>query len=302
MLMGSDGTNFIWKELNVTQDPRRWHGGAMRSTPQPRWRWASSVSRGNASRMGHVQQLRRAFTDIENFLEDQKQKKSDAEDEKKAAGGADKKDETPKKTDEEEPDRRKQAMIDLLQGKLKAYVYCQEPQDVLHAFEFQEKYKFPMVLVVGPRCTKAADAIAKKGFPVVLDSALVYDEVDEDTGRSERISVTPPFYKAGVKLSFQTDASTIGPRYLWYQAATAVKQGMPREDALRAITQWPAEILGVADEVGTLEKGKDANLLLLTGDPLDSRTWVDTVVLDGKVVYERSKDEKLKKLTVAPSK
>ncbi|MBI1851985.1 MAG: amidohydrolase family protein, partial [Planctomycetes bacterium] len=79
-------------------------------------------------------------------------------------------------------------------------------------------------------------------------------------------------------------------------------QGMPREDALRAITLWPAEILGVADEVGTLEKGKDANLLLLTGDPLDSRTWVDTVVLDGKVVYERSKDEKLKKLTVAPAK
>src|SRR5262249_15584980 len=155
-------------------------------------------------------------------------------------------------------------MSDLLAGKLKAFVYCQEPQDVLHAFEFQETYHFPMTLVVGPRCTKAAAAIAKKGFPVVLDPALVYDETDEDTGRVERVPVVPAFYQAGIKLAFQTDDSTFGPRYLWYQAATAVKQGMPAADALRAITQWPAEILGVADRVGTLEKGKDANVLLLS--------------------------------------
>ncbi len=260
----------------------------------------SMSPRGNSSRMGHVQQLRRAFTEIEDLLKEREEKKADKEEaDKETKDDAAKK---PSEPDDEEADKRRQAMIDLVQGRLKAYVHCEEPQDVLHAFEFQEKYKFPMALVVGPRCYKAADLIAKKGFPAILDANLLAEEPNEETGRIERTPVTPPFVRAGVKFAFQNEPSNFGPRYLWFQAATAIKQGMSRESALQAITRWPAEILGISDRVGTLEAGKDANVLLLTGDPLDARTWVDIVVLDGKVVYERAKDEKLKKLTLFPSK
>jgi len=104
------------------------------------------------------------------------------------------------------------------------------------------------------------------------------------------------FMQAHVRLAFQTEPSAYGSRYLWFQAATAVKYGMPRAEALRAITLNPAQIIGLGDRVGSIEKGKDANLLLLTGDPLDVRTWVDTVLIEGEVVYERSKDERLQKL------
>ena len=75
-----------------------------------------------------------------------------------------------------------------------------------------------------------------------------------------------------------------------------MRQGVPREEALRAITLHAARFLGIADRVGSLEKGKDANLLLLTGDPLSSATWVDRVILEGEVVYERKDDRKLKRL------
>jgi imidazolonepropionase-like amidohydrolase len=104
------------------------------------------------------------------------------------------------------------------------------------------------------------------------------------------------FAKAGVKFSFQTEMSSTGSGYLWYQAAAAVRHGLPRADAIKAVTRAPAEILGIEARVGTIEKGKDANLLVLTGDPLDARTWVDQVLVEGKVVYERSKDAKLKRI------
>jgi imidazolonepropionase-like amidohydrolase len=71
---------------------------------------------------------------------------------------------------------------------------------------------------------------------------------------------------------------------------------MSRSDAIRAVTRTPAEILGIEGRVGTIEKGKDANLVVLTGDPLDARTWVDQVLVEGKAVYERSKDAKLKRI------
>jgi imidazolonepropionase-like amidohydrolase len=76
----------------------------------------------------------------------------------------------------------------------------------------------------------------------------------------------------------------------------AVRNGLTRAEALRAITLAPAEILGLGTRLGSIEKGKDGNLVVLTGDPLDSQSWVETVLIDGKVVYERSKDEKLKRI------
>ena len=72
--------------------------------------------------------------------------------------------------------------------------------------------------------------------------------------------------------------------------------GVPRSAALRAITLTPAELIGVEDRVGSLQVGKDANLLLLTGDPLASSTWVDRVFIEGKMVYERKNDTRLQKL------
>ena len=71
---------------------------------------------------------------------------------------------------------------------------------------------------------------------------------------------------------------------------------MPKEDALKALTVVPAEILGVDSFVGSLEKGKDGDVIILTGDPLKNGTWVDTTIVNGEVVYERGKDEKLEML------
>jgi imidazolonepropionase-like amidohydrolase len=191
---------------------------------------------------------------------------------------------------------KREVMAKFLQGKLAAFVYCPTASDVLRAIELSKKYKFRMKLVLGRDTWKAADDIAKEKLEVILPADMIFWETDEEK-HEEVLRVMPAiFSKAGVKFSFQTDMSSSGSGYLWYQAAAAVRHGLPRADAIRAATRTPAEILGIDARVGSIEKGKDANLVVLTGDPLDARTWVDQVLVEGKVVYERSKDAKLKKI------
>jgi imidazolonepropionase-like amidohydrolase len=93
-------------------------------------------------------------------------------------------------------------------------------------------------------------------------------------------------HDAGVKIAIQTDAVGSSIQFLPVCAGLAVKHGLPRLEALKAITINPAEILGVADRVGSLEKGKDADIRILSGDPLDLQTKVETVIIDGEIVYK----------------
>jgi imidazolonepropionase-like amidohydrolase len=224
--------------------------------------------RPGVSRMAHLAALRKEFNDAADLLKDKKG----------------------------EPDPRREPMSKLLKGLLPAYVYCPTASDVHRAIDLAETYKFKAKLVLGRDGWKAAGEIAKKGYEVILDPELEYWETDEERHDEVRRFGGEALAKAGVKFAFQTDAMPYGTSYLWFQAATAVKNGLSRAEAIRAVTLAPAEILGLGTRIGSVEKGKDANLVVLTGDPLDAQAWVDTVLIEGKVVYERAKDEKLKRV------
>jgi imidazolonepropionase-like amidohydrolase len=190
-----------------------------------------------------------------------------------------------------------------------ALIYCELAMDVPQALKLITEYKLKAVLVLGQDCHKAAKQIAAAKVPVILDPNLVYWETDPRTGEEKQVSLPKIYREAGVPVTFQVTGvaagtlfrapslpPTVGTNYLWYQAATAVKHGMPADEALNAITLRSAQSLGVAANVGSLEKGKDADLAILTGDPLKLDTWVDKTIIAGKVVYERDNDRKLKAL------
>ena len=240
----------------------------------------------NTSRMGHMQRFRRYMDELKDYQEEYDRRKKEAEKEKKPF--------------DEQIDPRKQPMIDLLDGKLTAYIYCGVAADVPKALEIIETHKLKAVLVLSPDCYKAASLIARKKLPVVLDPELIVWKTNEEQNAEEMKVVPIIFHEAGVKFAFQTDTSRYGRRYLWYQAATAVKYGMSRTEALKSITLYPAQFIGIDDRFGSIETGKEANLIFLTGDPLDAQTWVDKVMLAGEVVYEKSKDQRLKKLLEGP--
>ncbi len=203
----------------------------------------------------------------------------------------------------EAEDARRQALLDLLDGRLPAVVYAPLAMDVRNAFSLVDERKIRAKFVLGADAWRAADLLRARQDAAGADSVLfALDPVlevldrDEDTDEETVREVAGILHRAGVRFALTSDESPWPSRYLWYQAATAVRQGVPREDALKAVTLYPARFLGAEDRVGSLEKGKDANLLLLTGDPLSASTWVDRVVLEGEVVYDRKDDRKLKRL------
>jgi len=230
------------------------------------------------TRMGTMAQLFKTFDDIKDYMKEIEEKKTEG------------------KEEEVKIDPKKEAMIRLMEGKLTAFTYCSTPTDVLNAIKLKEKYGINMVLVLGVSCYRVADVIAEKKLMAVLPPEFITWETDPNL-ETDVIKVLPVILsKAGVKFSFQSDPSSISRRYLWYEAAEAVKYGMNRDEALKSITLYPAQTLGLDSRMGSIERGKDADLLILKGDPLDIQTWVDKVFIEGKEVYDRKKDKKLSRI------
>jgi imidazolonepropionase-like amidohydrolase len=245
------------------------------------------------SRMAQIQKMRRALKDIKEYMADYERRKKEFEQEK-AAGATD------KEKFEEKIDEKKQPVVDLLKGKATAYFYVPSTAELYEAVRLINEYKIKVVLVLGARCHKAAKylkGIKSLEAPIILDATMEYFEKDPDTEEEEKYCPAASFSKAGVTYAISLSNSNRGmSRYPWWQMATAIRNGVDADEALKSLTIVPAKILGLDDQVGTLEVGKRANLQVLTGDPLQAETWVERVLLDGEVVYDRSKDARLQYL------
>lgn len=278
------------------------------------------------NRMGQIAAIRKALDDArEQVAEDTKSESKPAAEEK-----AKEKTDTSATEQQQPPPRRRNqqagrgqrgpgeapdsalvtdALARLLRGEMLAFIYCELAMDVPQAIKLINDYKLKGVLVLGQDCHKAMAQIAASKLPVVLDPNLVYWETDPRTGEEKQINLPKLYREAGVPVTFQVTGfaagnlfrspnlpPTLGTNYLWYQAATAQKYGTPADEALTAITLRPAQFIGVGSALGSIEPGKDADLVILTGDPLKLDTWVHSTIIGGKVVYERDQDRKLKAL------
>jgi imidazolonepropionase-like amidohydrolase len=200
-----------------------------------------------------------------------------------------------------EIDEKDVQLLELVEGKRDAFVWCAQAMDVRKALDLARAHGFleRTTLVLGADCFKAVDVVAASGRPAILVPPLLHVENDPLTGKEIETYVAKIYADKGVRFAIASEG--FGPtmpsqQVLWYQAALAAGQGLSREKALEAVTITPAEILGIADRVGTLEQGKDGNVLLLDGDPLSIRTHVQFAVIEGKAVYDRSKDIRVKHL------
>lgn len=276
----------------------------------------SAAPKAGKSRATQAQALRKAFTDLRKYLEKLVQDTKDGKDtarrealfqgkdlekEENKKGRAMEGAATWKVKDLEavprgEIDDKQEPLLRLVEGKVPAFVYCDAAAAVPLALEVARENGFlaRTTLVLDGDSWKAADMIAEAGVPVVLGANLVHVERDPVTGKEIETFVPGVFKKKKVRFALQS----LNPQAqsLWYQAATCVGYGIDRKDALDAITRTPADILRLGDRVGSLEAGKDGNVLLLSGDPLSATTTVQYVVLDGNLVYDRSKDVRVKHL------
>ncbi len=182
-------------------------------------------------------------------------------------------------------------MRGLFQRKYPVIIHTADPRDVMGTVRmFHDEYRLPLIISHGEfGGFRVSPEIAKRDLhcnigPRIYDfSYFLYD------GRFWGIA--SKYMESGVKnLSLNTDSPVIPEHDLWFQGAMAVRYGVPVDVALRGVTLAPARAVLADDRVGSLEVGKDADLVIKTGDPFDIRSYVTMTIINGKIVYDVQRD------------
>jgi imidazolonepropionase-like amidohydrolase len=237
-----------------------------------------------STRMGNAAALRAALVDAQNYLEKwQRYEEHLARYQAKREAG----DEDAEPPLQPERDLKLEALGKVLRREMKARIHAHRADDMLTAIRIAEEFDLDLTLEHATEGYKIADVLADKGIPVtagpILYSRVKY-ELREMTPKNPGLMA-----QAGVKVAIQTDEMS-AVKYLSINAALAAREGMPEEEALKAITIHAAEIIGAKDRIGSLEAGKDADVVVFSGHPFDYRTVADLVLINGQVVYQRSAD------------
>jgi imidazolonepropionase-like amidohydrolase len=177
-------------------------------------------------------------------------------------------------------DLKLEALVPVTRGELPVLVFADRAREIRNAVEFCDKQKLKMILAGGEEAYKVKDLLRSKSIPVILRPILT-EPLDEDDAYDRLLTQPAELASAGVKFAFGSFDNSFARR-LGQQAANAVAYGLPYDEALKAVTLYPAQIFGLADQVGTLETGKLANLIVTTGDPLELTTEVKFLFIKGQ--------------------
>jgi len=196
-----------------------------------------------------------------------------------------------------------EALARLLGGNIPARVEADFPEDILNAVQIAEEFNLALVIDGGIGAYQVRDILARKNIPVVLgpishpiESIRKNNFMEVQALDDERLAGL--LTSAGVKIAISSHSFDNGGsgkatqgRWLLLEAALATGLGLSEEEALKAVTIHAAEILGVADRIGSLEIGKDADVVILSGHPLRVETRVEQVFIDGRRSFLRENRE-----------
>ncbi len=174
------------------------------------------------------------------------------------------------------------ALVPVVERRLPLITTANTERDIRDAIAFADRANVRIVISGGLEAPLVAPLLNEKNVPVILGSVLT-PPTREDMWHAATYQAAGELAQAGVKFCFATGDNT-NVRLLPYQAAISVAWGLAREEAVKAITINAAEILGVADRLGSIEPGKMANLVVAKGDPLEIRTEVTHVFINGRDV------------------
>lgn len=263
-------------QLNFTGEQRRNRGG-FQNAKYP------------STRMGLAAQLRQAFIDAQDYAT----KWTDYE--KKQSGGEpksdDKKDEKKSPPSPPKRDLKLEALVPYVQGKKPIMLCASEASDMKVALRLASEFNLKVILCGLEYSQKIFDDIAATKYPVIVGS--IYDAPKSNERYDAQFSVPAELAKRGIKIAFASyDAHQ--SRNLPYAAGYAVAFGLPYDEAIKALTINPAEIWGIADQYGSLDVGKVANVVIANGDPLDVKTDVKQVFIAGREIPMVSKQTQLR--------
>lgn len=183
-------------------------------------------------------------------------------------------------------DLRWESMIPVLKREIPIVIHANEVQQIEAAVQWSRRQNVRIIITGGQDSWRVVDLLKKYDIPVIYESVHSLPShrwEDYDT----RFTTPWKLYKAGVKFCICAGSSpseAANQRNVPYHAATAAAYGLPKDEALKAITLYPAEILGINDRVGSLETGKDATFIVTDGDPLEIPTQIEMVFIQGKKI------------------
>jgi len=248
-------------KMALGENPKRVYGEGQKKLP--------------ATRMGNAAVLRNALVEAQNYKNKIERAKAEAAKEGKE----------PKL-----PDRnlKHEALCRVLDGEIQARIHCHRADDIMTAINIAEEFGLDYVL---EHCTEGykipevlgARKVAATIGPLLMGPAKheIWDTTLENPGILAR---------AGVKVAIQADTSS-ATKWLPIQVGLAIRHGMDEQEAFRAVTINAAEIIRVADRVGSLEPGKDADIVIWNGHPFSNFTRAEKVFIDGVRVYEIGESE-----------
>ncbi len=183
-------------------------------------------------------------------------------------------------------DLRMEALVEVLDGRRIVQHHTHRHNDIATVLRLREEFGFRVVVQHGTESWKVAEELAAAGVPVSITW------IDAPGGKEETIDWNMEtgaiLERAGVDVAFNTDDSVTDSRLLFRAAAIAVRYGMSREKAIEGLTLAPARMLGLEDRIGSLEAGKDADFVVLSGDPLSTYTKVEQTWVEGTMIYDRA--------------
>ncbi len=214
-----------------------------------------------STRLGVASVLRQAFVDAQNYLAKQQA----------AEGPFDAR------------DLKNESVAMVLNKEIPWRQHCHRADDIATALRVAQEFGYDLVLDHGTEAHLVADLVAERGVPVLIGPLFTSRSKVELRNRS--LANPGKLAKAGVEISIITDHPVTPINFLIHQATLAVKEGLDRETALRAVTINPAKVLGIADRVGSLAPGKLADVAIWSGDPLDVMQRAQRVFIKGEEVY-----------------
>lgn len=197
-------------------------------------------------------------------------------------------------------DVRMEEMIPFVRGERPVIFIAERERDIRGIVKFVEEMKLKGVIIGGQEAWKVADGLKRNNISVIFTN--IYNlPVQDDDAYDYLFSAPAKMAQAGVKFCISTGNDGAEVRDLPYHAGLAGAHGLSKEDALRAVTIWPAQILGIDDRLGSIDAGKIANIVVSDGDILEPRTNIKHLFINGRMVpltsrhtelFEQFKDRK----------
>jgi imidazolonepropionase-like amidohydrolase len=200
-------------------------------------------------------------------------------------------DEGRKQSPDRDANPRLEALVPYARGLKPVIIQANRKQEILEALKLAGDLKLKMILSGGIDSWKVTEELKKQKVPVICGPVMTLP-ADSHDPYDAPYACPARLYEAGVPFCIRS-SGTMNTRNLPYEAAMAASYGLPPEEALRAVTLSPAQILGVADQLGSIATGKRANLVLTNGDLLQASTQVLAVFIDGRPLEPANKHTRL---------